>query len=147
WKCTFATKGGGCWRTVGPRGEKRPCHVGTGTEFSRATLTQSRSRTARASPVAALLKPAKTIEAYSAGLKLSYVACGEADIYGNVFCEFHDWDICAGHILVEEAGGRVTTFRGDPIGYGGPEFKQRGGMLATNGLLHEPAVETLRQLI
>jgi 3'(2'), 5'-bisphosphate nucleotidase len=147
WKRTWAVRGGGCWRSVGPGGSPERCHVGHAKEFATATVTQSRSRTAKESPVVALLKPTKVVEAYSAGLKLSQVAVGEADIYANVYREFHDWDICAGHILVEEAGGTVTTFRGQPIRYGGEGFMQRGGMLASNGILHERAVQTLKPLM
>ena len=144
WVCTLARKGGGCWRYQGTNGERRPCHVGTATNLTAATVTQSRSRTATISPVVAKLKPAKVLVTYSAGLKLAQVASGEADVYANVYAEFNDWDICAGHILVEEAGGTVTTLAGDAIQYGKHEFKQRGGLLATNGLLHSKVMELLK---
>ena len=117
---------------------------GTATELSAATLTQSRSKTAKASPVVAKLRPAKILETYSAGLKLAQVASGEADIYANIYPAFSDWDICAGHILVEEAGGRVTTLDGREIRYGLPGFAQTGGLLASNGRLHEKALLALK---
>ena len=52
--------------------------------------------------------PARVIETYSAGLKLALVARGEADVYANTYEAFYDWDICAGHVLVTEAGGHVV---------------------------------------
>ena len=83
------------------------------------------------------------MESYSAGIKLALVARGEADIYLNNYEAFHDWDICAGHILVEEAGGRVTALFGEQLCYGLPGAWQRHGLLATNSLWHEPALATL----
>jgi 3'(2'), 5'-bisphosphate nucleotidase len=144
WVCTFARKGDGCWRYRGAGGERVRCHVGNATELATAKFTQSRSKTAKASPLVAKLKPAKTLETYSAGLKLAQVASGEADVYANTYPEFHDWDICAGHILVEEAGGKVTTLSGAPVEYGTDGFKQRGGLLATNGILHERVMGLLK---
>jgi myo-inositol-1(or 4)-monophosphatase len=41
------------------------------------------------------------------------------------------WDIAAGTIIVEEAGGRVTDFAGEP------HSSRRHQLLATNGLIHD----------
>ena len=59
------------------------------------------------------------------------------------YLNFHDWDICAGEILVTEAGGRVTLFDGSPVTYGGKGAVQRRGMIATNGVLHATVLERL----
>ncbi len=89
------------------------------------------------------LGPARIVESYSAGIKLALVARGEADIYLNTYEAFHDWDICAGHILVTEAGGRVTGTGGQELRYGLPGAWQRDGLLATNGLLHDAALRVI----
>src|SRR5690606_29138562 len=47
------------------------------------------------------------------------------------------WDYAAVALLVEEAGGRCTTFAGDPPADG-------ASLLSTNGRLHEAALELLR---
>jgi 3'(2'), 5'-bisphosphate nucleotidase len=91
----------------------------------------------------AALKPARVRETYSAGIKLALVARGEVDLYVNTYAAFHDWDICAGHILVEVAGGTVTGLGGQELRYGTPGAWQRHGLLATNGLLHQAALERL----
>jgi 3'-phosphoadenosine 5'-phosphosulfate (PAPS) 3'-phosphatase len=83
------------------------------------------------------------IETYSAGIKLALVAGGEADIYVNDYREFHDWDIAAGQILVEEASGRVTGLAGEALRYGLEGAWQRQGLLASNGVLHEAALCSL----
>ncbi len=46
-------------------------------------------------------------------LDLAYVACGRID--GVFFTYLAWWDIAAGMLLVEEAGGIVTDFQGKPI--------------------------------
>jgi 3'(2'), 5'-bisphosphate nucleotidase len=143
WLVTYATHGGGCWRYREPGGAKSRCRVGAARELTGCTLTQSRSRTARESPVVKKIQPAKIVETFSSGVKLARVAGGEADIFANIYAEFHDWDVCAGHILVEEAGGKVTTLAGAPMQYGNEGNKQRQGMIATNGLIHDAAVAAL----
>jgi 3'(2'), 5'-bisphosphate nucleotidase len=85
------------------------------------------------------------VETYSAGVKLARVARGEADLYVNTYAAFHDWDICAGDILVTEAGGRVTGLAGEELLYGLPGAWQRHGLLASNTPLHEAALQRLKR--
>lgn len=49
----------------------------------------------------------------SAALGLAYVACGRLDLYFHFF--LYPWDLCAGVVLVEEAGGVITEIEGQPI--------------------------------
>jgi myo-inositol-1(or 4)-monophosphatase len=65
----------------------------------------------------------------SAALDLASVAAGRFD----GFWEFGlaKWDVAAGILLIEEAGGKVSDFAGNPYQLGGPII------LATNGLIHE----------
>jgi hypothetical protein len=61
----------------------------------------------------------RAIQTYSAGIKLAQVARGEADLYLGDYLTLRDWDVAAGHVLVTEAGGRVTSVDGDPVRYDG----------------------------
>ena len=71
----------------------------------------------------------------SAAVDLAHVACGR---YGGFFeTGLHPWDVAAGALLVEEAGGRVTDYRGE----GAPTFA--GQILATDGRLHAAMREML----
>jgi len=49
------------------------------------------------------------------------------------------WDVAASKLIVEEAGGRVTTCSGEPL----PLTKTH--ILATNGRLHAPMLEIVRR--
>ena len=140
-KLTYAVRSGGCWRLDAGATNPTACQVTTAAELQVCTLTQSRSRTpGKRSRWVEALKPAHVVESYSAGIKLALVARGEADVYLNTYEAFHDWDICAGHILVTEAGGRVSGTGGQELQYGLAGAWQRNGLLATNGKLHDAAL-------
>ena len=145
-RLTWAVRGGGCWKRDGSAaGEPTRCRVTAISQLSSATLVQSHMHDPKKpSRRVQLLKPARVVETYSAGVKLATVARGEADIYVNTYAEVHDWDLCDGHILVTEAGGLVTKLDGTEIRYGLPGAMQAGGTLASNGRLHEEAVEKMR---
>jgi 3'(2'), 5'-bisphosphate nucleotidase len=139
-RLTWAVSGGGCWREDGGLPAVR-CRVSSTADLSAATLVQSRSKPGAVSRQVRALNPARVIETHSAGIKLALVARGEADLYVNHYAEFHDWDICAGHVLVEEAGGKVTGLHGEEIAYGSPGAWQRSRLLASNGVLHASALD------
>lgn len=65
----------------------------------------------------------------AATLDLCMVALGQLGAYFEF--ELSPWDFAAGRLFVEEAGGRVTTCRGEPL----PLAKS--SILASNGLLHD----------
>lgn len=49
----------------------------------------------------------------SAALVMAYIACGRMD--GYLQAGLNPWDVAAGLVLIEEAGGVVTDFGGRPI--------------------------------
>ncbi len=142
-RVTYAVRGGACWKRDPGDREAVRCQVSAVSELAAATLTQSRSRSGEPTGPVQALKPVRVRETYSAGIKLALVARGEVDLYVNTYAAFHDWDICAGDILVTEAGGRVTGLKGETLHYGLPGAWQRHGVLGTNGRLHEAAVGLL----
>jgi 3'(2'), 5'-bisphosphate nucleotidase len=146
-RLTYAVRGEGCWRRDTAAGSPQRCQVTAVADLAQATVIQSHSRNpSQPSRQLQALHPARVVESYSAGIKLVWVARGEADLYLNTYDACHDWDICAGQILVEEAGGRVTNLAGHEPRYGLPGAVQPNGLLASNGILHEPALSALRRL-
>ncbi|HWP82383.1 MAG TPA: inositol monophosphatase family protein [Bacteroidota bacterium] len=73
----------------------------------------------------------------SAALDLCYVACGRFDGYWEVF--LNPWDMAAGVLLLQEAGGKWTDFRGFPTTI------YNHNVLVSNGLIHEQMVEVLKR--
>ncbi len=143
-RTTFASLGGGCW-THTAAAEPSRCTVSV-RGFNELVLAQSWSKTGMSPKPVQALTPVRVIETYSGGVKLAHVARGEADVYANTYEAFADWDICAGHLLVTEAGGTVTDLRGNAIAYQGENFKQTRGLIATNGVVHAEAVKRLAAL-
>jgi 3'(2'), 5'-bisphosphate nucleotidase len=142
---TYAVRGSGCWWRKGDEAPVR-CRVTQTADLAAATLTQSHTKDpSRPSKAVRAFVPARVVETYSAGIKLAQVARGEVEIYVNDYPTFHDWDACAGHILVDEAGGTVTGLKGEPLRYGNPNSKQHIGMLATNGVIHAAALARLAE--
>jgi 3'(2'), 5'-bisphosphate nucleotidase len=67
-------------------------------------------------------------------LKFCVIAAGEFDLYAAEprACE---WDIAAGHAILEHAGGEITDFNGDEILYGKPEFKNPSLVIKSKNIL------------
>lgn len=65
----------------------------------------------------------------SAALDLAYVACGRFDGFWED--GLNAWDVAAGVLLIEEAGGKATNFDGAALDINSPK------VLASNGLVHE----------
>lgn len=141
-RITYATAGGGCWQAIG--GATRRVTVSPGADLARAVMIQSHLKPGRPNREIEALRPARVIETYSAGVKLARVADGTADYYACNYDVMNDWDLAAGHILVTEAGGRVTNLAGADRIYGQTSPLQIGGLLASNGTLHEAIVAGLR---
>ncbi len=74
----------------------------------------------------------------SASVDLAWVAAGRFD--GFFELGLSPWDVAAGRLLVEEAGGRVTDFSGS----GDPVFS--GQTLASNGRIHADLERAARPL-
>ena len=75
-----------------------------------------------------------THQKMKSSLKFCVIAAGEFDMYVAEprACE---WDIAAGHAILEHAGGKITDFNGDEILYGKPEFKNPSLILKNKNIL------------
>jgi myo-inositol-1(or 4)-monophosphatase len=71
----------------------------------------------------------------SAALDLCYVAAGRLDAFWEV--HLHPWDMAAGVLIVEEAGGRVTDYTNRPVDLFG------GQCVASNGRIHDAMLEVI----
>ena len=73
----------------------------------------------------------------SAAIDLCYVASGRMDGFWE--SDLKAWDMAAGALIVQEAGGRVTNMEQEP-------FTSRGRhVLASNGLLHGPMLDVIAE--
>jgi myo-inositol-1(or 4)-monophosphatase len=72
----------------------------------------------------------------SAAIDLAYVACGRFDGFWED--GLNPWDSAAGVLLIQEAGGLVTDFEGQPLNIYTPK------VLASNGLVHARMMQILK---
>lgn len=80
----------------------------------------------------------------SCGLELCYVACGRTDSMIRTRQPIYDY--AAGKIIVEQAGGEVTNFRGEILSVD-LDKEQGADILASNGNIHQEILDFLRRLI
>lgn len=71
----------------------------------------------------------------SAAIDLCWVACGRFDGFWEY--NLSSWDVAAGYLIVQEAGGVITNFDGDPYNV----FERE--TLATNGHIHEAMLHAI----
>ncbi|MGB5810212.1 MAG: inositol monophosphatase family protein [Polyangiales bacterium] len=73
----------------------------------------------------------------SAAIDLCLVADGTYDLYWEQ--RLNAWDMCAGALIVLEAGGSLSTYEGGEVD------PRTGKLVASNGLVHDAAVRTIRE--
>jgi myo-inositol-1(or 4)-monophosphatase len=125
----WAERNGGAWLQdrrlrVSARRDLGDCVIATGIPF------QGHGNYAQHSAIMEAVSPqiAGIRRFGAAALDLAWVAAGRYDGYWEA--DLHPWDWAAGMLLVREAGGYVTDFRG------GDRMLDRGEMVAANGEIH-----------
>jgi len=74
----------------------------------------------------------------SAAIDLCCLAAGRFDGFWEL--KLHPWDMAAGSLIVTEAGGKVTGFKGQPLNIYSEEI------LASNGLIHEQMLQVIQEI-
>lgn len=129
-------------KDVGAFRNDQPCAVSTRTELEEAVCATGFPYDRWSTPdnnhseLQLFLRRARGIRRCgSAAIDLCLVADGTYDIYWEQ--ALNAWDMCAGALLVREAGGRLSDY------VGGKADPRTGKLVASNGLLHEVAVRTI----
>ena len=128
-ECFWAGLGMGAFRNgepihVSPAGALADAVVATG--FPYAIAERLDDVLARLALVLPRAQGVRRIGA--ASVDLAYVAAGRQDAFYEMLLK--PWDVAAGWLLVEEAGGRVTALDGRPYAFGDE-------IMASNGLVHK----------
>jgi myo-inositol-1(or 4)-monophosphatase len=121
----------------------RPLRVSTTDELGRALLATGFAYDHKTSPAnnyahfERFQRLAQAVRrAGVASLDLACVAAGRFDGFWEL--KLKPWDVAAGVLMVEEAGGRVSDYAGQPMPL------DRGEILASNGRLHAAMQEVLK---
>ncbi|MFB3816744.1 MAG: inositol monophosphatase [Candidatus Methylomirabilales bacterium] len=132
----LAVRGRGAWRNgmpirVSAVGELGRAFLGTGVPHRVRDFAAPLGRT-----FGRLAARSLGVRDRGAGaLDLCYVACGRLDGYWEI--DQSPWDIAAGGLMVQEAGGRMSDFRGGPFDIFG------GQTVASNGRIHRQLLAVL----
>ena len=147
----FAVRGKGAWIKVG-EGPSQRLHVSRIDRLEDATIVLSRKYKDGAQDIkreaaeAAWWKETigvkDVLRSGSFGIKAVIVCQQQADCYINESNEAGIWDVAPAMVIVEEAGGRLTTRHGDELSFDPRNgWFLRDGALCTNGLLHKPFLD------
>jgi myo-inositol-1(or 4)-monophosphatase len=128
----------------GARLNGQPIHVSDTTALDSSLLVTGFAYDIRESPRNNLdhfakfaLKAQGMRRTGSAALDLCYVAAGRFDGFWEV--QLNPWDMAAGSVIVQEAGGRLTTFCGNDLSIYGQE------LVASNGHIHQAMLQVLNE--
>ena len=84
---------------------------------------------------------AKYLESGSIGLKICLVAEGQADVFVKDV-HVRDWDVAAPHLVLQEAGGFLAQFTGQPFDYRG-SYARHGLVAVSSGALLDQVYEAV----
>jgi myo-inositol-1(or 4)-monophosphatase len=117
-------------------------HVTPQTDLRQARVLASRSEEERGEwdHYQALMKVELT---GSVAYKFALVAAGRHDATFTLTPK-NEWDICAGTLLVTEAGGMVTEPGGRKLRFNNPATLFEDGLIASNGVLHRAILNTIK---
>lgn len=141
-----AAPGAGAWVLPQAR-DPRVLSVSTTVELADVRLVASRShRSEKMDEVKSVLGISDELNIGSIGLKLAIIAAGDRDLYVNPSSRCSSWDTCGPEAILLEAGGRLTDLSGEPLSYQEASTGHGRGLVASNGVLHDAAVERLATL-
>jgi myo-inositol-1(or 4)-monophosphatase len=108
-----------------------PSTISDKTDFAEIFMLNSRSETRQGLWEPYIPHFKKLIPIGSIALKLAMVAANQTDMVASLKPK-NEWDICAGHCLINEAGGTLLTVKGEKISYNNPKTLITPGLVAGN---------------
>lgn len=142
----FASRGQGTWLSENDAAPER-IHTSSISAPEEIRLVASKShRTPVIDEVRAQLGIKDELNVGSVGLKLGLIARGLRDLYVNPSSKSSAWDTCGPEAILTEAGGRLTDLWGRPIDYRATDVRNRDGLVASNGALHQLVLEKIKPL-
>ena len=141
-----ASKGGGAWRESGGKTER--IAVSDESDFTKMMVAVSRNhRSPKMMAIKREFRVKGEVDRGSVGLKVGLLAERRADLYIHLSPRTKLWDTCAPQIILEEAGGRMTDLFGEDFRYDIEDLQNHGGIVATNGKVHDEVIRRLKPLL
>ena len=86
------------------------------------------------------------VTSIGSSLKVTEIASGDAEIYLTTTNKMKQWDTCASNCIISEAGGKMTDMSGNDLVYNSEIVNHENGILVTNGLIHQDALDAISRL-
>ena len=139
--------GQGVWRECD--GKRSPLGINRALKpFAAPVLTVSRShRHPLLEMVREIMDIDRELVSGSVGLKIGLIAEGKADLYIEPGPYTSVWDACGPEAILRAAGGQFTNILGQPLVYGVKQLKNTHGLVASNGVCHDRAIEALKTVV
>ncbi len=123
-------------------GERLSCS--SKKKFTDMVILNSRSETRNGlwEPYATDFKEQRAIG--SVAYKLGLTSAAKADIFASLRPK-NEWDICAGHCIIREAGGEMVTLEGKSITYNNEKTLITPGLIASNAEILDETIDLFKQ--
>ncbi len=153
----WAGRGRGCWKTAAAGGKDERVRASGKTDPRQMKFVESyessHSDKDTQLEISRRLEISNPPEQMDSQVKYGIVASGFADIYLRIpnpaTPDYREkiWDHAAGSLVVEEAGGRVSDIEGKKLDFSvGKTLTKNRGILATNGAVHDRALEIIAEI-
>lgn len=121
--------------SVSSEAEKSRCLLATGFPFRNYELLDEYLKIFKSfmTQVSGIRRPG------SAALDLCYLACGRYDGFWEL--NLKPWDIAAGTLIIQEAGGVITDFSGRK------DFLYKGNVIGSNSKIHSWMLDAVRDIL
>ncbi len=143
----FASRGRGSFRVTGG-GAPEKLEVSNKLDFRDMDIAVSRDhRSPKMSRIVGGLGLRREIGRGSVGVKIGLIAEKTCDLYIHLSHRTKFWDTCAPQVILEEAGGKLTDLFGNEFHYDLGNVSNLNGIVASNGVAHEKALEHLNPIL
>ncbi len=121
--------------TVSTTSEKPHCLLATGFPFRNLSMLDEYLKIFKyfMTQVSGIRRPG------SAALDLCYLACGRYEGFWEL--NLKPWDMAAGTLMIQEAGGKITNFSG------GDNFLYKGNVIGSNGVIHSWMLDAVKEIL
>lgn len=135
---TFAAASG-----LGATLNGEPITVSTLTQLDQAEILNSRSESHRGlwEPFQAQFRNLKPVG--SVAYKLGLVAAGHSDLFATLRPK-NEWDVCAGHCILNEAGAELRLITGEDICYNQQQVLLKPGLVGGNPAIVQAFMDLYR---
>jgi 3'(2'), 5'-bisphosphate nucleotidase len=143
----YAIKGNGAFLINGEAPAER-LTVSTTTNFGDVSIAVSRNhRSKKMSRIMQEFGFKREVQRGSVGLKVGLIAETTCDLYIHLSPRTKLWDTCAPQVILTESGGRLTDLWGEQYRYDRSDVQNWGGIIASNGFVHEEVVRRMKPLL